>query len=190
MSRAPILLDLPTQIDTPRLILRPPRAGDGAMVLDAAIDSLSELRQWPANLPWAIPEPELDAYETFCRRSHAQFILREHLNFLIFDRDDARVLGVCSLHKLRWVERRAEVGFWGRSGTHGHGYLSEAVVALKTFGADKLAARRIDMLTDVRNTRARALAERCGFTLEGVLSHYAHVADGTLHDTAVYAFIP
>ncbi|MCX9157446.1 GNAT family N-acetyltransferase [Niveibacterium sp. 24ML] len=190
MNRAPILFDLPAQIDTPRLILRPPRAGDGAAVLDAVGDSLTELRQWPANLPWAVPEPELDAFETFCRRSHAQFILREHLNYLILDRDTARLLGVCSLHALKWPERFAEIGFWGRSGTHGQGYVTEAVTALKAFAIETFGAQRIELLTDARNTRARALAERVGFKLEGVLQHYAKAPDGSLHDTALYALIP
>lgn len=190
MSDAAILLDIPEQIDTARLRLSVPRAGDGPALLAAVTDSLAELRAWPANLPWAVPEPELAVFETFCRRSHAQFILRDHLNFLIRTRADNRLVGVCSLHNARWSPRRFEAGFWGRAGTHGQGYVSEAVTALRDLATHTLDAMRVELLTDARNQRARAVAERTGFVLEGVLRRQAREADGTPRDWALYAYCP
>ena len=45
MSFRPILLDLPTPITTPRLILRPPQIGDGIAVNEAVLESFDVLRQ-------------------------------------------------------------------------------------------------------------------------------------------------
>nr|WP_242533399.1 GNAT family protein [Niveibacterium umoris] len=182
---------MPEQIETGRLILRPPQAGDGAATHAAVCDSLAELRAWPANLPWAVPEPTIAASETFCRKGQAQFLLRTSLIFLIFERLTGQMVGVCSLHKIDWPTRRCEVGFWGRSGTHGRGYLSEALRALTALAiAPPISARRLELFTDARNHRARALAERVGFRFEGVMRDYCVEPDGTRRDLAVYGLVP
>ncbi|WP_374402961.1 GNAT family N-acetyltransferase [Niveibacterium sp.] len=187
MSRAPILLELPGQIDTARLTLRPPRAGDGAVVLAAVCDSLAELRCWPANLPWAAPEPALDNFETFCRRAEAQFLLREDFTFLIRRSADGQLVGACGLHRFDWLARRFEIGYWGHTPSLGHGYLSEAVCAIRDLGLRQLHARRLEIFTDARNHRSRALAERCGFTLEHIRPHGAETAHDERPVCAVYA---
>jgi hypothetical protein len=46
----PLLLDLPEHLVTARLILRPPRAGDGPELNGAVRESRPELRRW---MPWA-----------------------------------------------------------------------------------------------------------------------------------------
>ena len=46
---------------------------------------------------------------------------------------------------------------------------------------------RVELITDAHNTASRRVAERCGFTLEGVLRHERRGADGTLRDTCIYA---
>ncbi|MEO8812475.1 MAG: hypothetical protein ABI376_06150 [Caulobacteraceae bacterium] len=53
----PLLLDLPDWIETGRLVIRPPRAGDGQSLFEAVAESLTELRKWPASLGWAMAEP-------------------------------------------------------------------------------------------------------------------------------------
>jgi hypothetical protein len=45
---APILINVPAEIETPRLLLRCPRAGDGVVVHEAVVESLQELRAWSA----------------------------------------------------------------------------------------------------------------------------------------------
>jgi hypothetical protein len=42
----PILLDLPPLIQTQRLLLRPPQAGDGKALFEAVSESLPELRRF------------------------------------------------------------------------------------------------------------------------------------------------
>ncbi|MFM2446376.1 MAG: hypothetical protein RI936_823, partial [Pseudomonadota bacterium] len=53
----PLLLELPGHIDTRRLHLRVPRAGDGAALYAAIVESLPELRRFLASLPWVAAEP-------------------------------------------------------------------------------------------------------------------------------------
>ena len=46
----PLLLDLPEEIVTQRLVLRPPRAGDGATMNEAIAETIEALQRW---MPWA-----------------------------------------------------------------------------------------------------------------------------------------
>ena len=64
----PILIDVPERIETERLVLRVPRAGDGPLVNDAIGASHAELAPW---MPWAGTMPSVDESEAHCRR-HCQ----------------------------------------------------------------------------------------------------------------------
>ena len=59
----PILLDLPTQITTPRLLLRPPKIGDGVIVNEAVSESFENLREY---MPWAKEKPSVEDSEITC----------------------------------------------------------------------------------------------------------------------------
>ena len=56
-----ILLDIPDQIESERLILRSPMPGDGSIVYAAVTASLGALRAFPASMPWAMEEPSVDS---------------------------------------------------------------------------------------------------------------------------------
>src|SRR6187455_566364 len=82
----PILIDVPSRIETKRLVLRVPRAGDGPLVNDAIGVSHAELAPW---MPWAGTMPSVDESEAHCRRQQARFLLREDFVFFMFVRDAA-----------------------------------------------------------------------------------------------------
>ena len=50
----PILLDIPEQFETERLLMRAPRAGDGAVVNTSLLETLDDIRRFPASMPWAM----------------------------------------------------------------------------------------------------------------------------------------
>src|SRR5688572_27930068 len=62
----PILLDVPEQFQTERMLLRIPRGGDSRFIWPAVVDSQDELRPW---MPWAYPNAEEKSVEEFCRRA-------------------------------------------------------------------------------------------------------------------------
>ena len=59
--------------------------------------------------------------------------------------------------------------------------------ALTQLGFDALRARRIELRMDDGNQRSRRVAERAGFTLEGVLRRQSLTPQGEPRDTRVYA---
>lgn len=187
MLRPLLLRDLPSRIESARLICRVPEAGDGVHVHEAVSASLPELRAVLAAVPWAAAEPSVQASETFCRRGFADFHARKDFPFLLFERETKRLVGACGLHRPDWQVPRLEIGYWCRSDCTGHGYITEAVNALVQYAYDQLGAVRVEVIVDESNIRSRRVAERSGFTLEGVLRSHSRGPDGALRDICVYA---
>lgn len=87
----PLLLDIPLQLETERLILRAPhQTGDGKIVNQAIKDSFSELKAW---LPFAQELPTAEETEINLRNAHINFLKRESFRFLIFDKNSNHFIG-------------------------------------------------------------------------------------------------
>jgi RimJ/RimL family protein N-acetyltransferase len=190
MSADPLLIDVPERLDGERTVLLAPRAGLGAEMAVVIAQSLSHLRPW---MPWAQDAPTAESSEMVVRRMQADFISRSDLCFQIYarkpDGSAGRLLGGTGLHRIDWTVRKFEIGYWIRPEAAGQGHVSEAVRLLAALAFDRLRARRVEIRCDARNLKSRAVAERCGFTLEGVLRRDALGVDGQARDTAVYARI-
>ena len=65
--------------------------------------------------------------------------------------------------------------------------MTETVRALARTAFDRLGARRVEIRTDAANERSWRVAERAGFTLEGVLRKDSVTPQGEPRDTRVYA---
>ena len=186
----PILLDLPTSIESHRLLLRPPRSGDGAMLHEAIAESLPALRRFLASLPWVAEEQTPASAEVFCRNAESNFLARRDLPFLVFAKASGRLVGASGLHRTNWDVPKTEVGYWIRSSESGKGYITEAVDTLVAFALATLGAQRVELVSDEENLASRRVAERCGFALEGVHRNERRAPDGSLRNTCIYARFP
>ncbi|ANH70642.1 GNAT family N-acetyltransferase [Mitsuaria sp. 7] len=186
----PILIEVPERLETSRLVLLAPRAGLGPVLNRAVLDAQEYLKPW---MPWAHETPSVEQSEAIARRMQAQFLQRQHLAYYLHERGPdgqvGRLIGGAGLHTLEWKVRRYELGYW-ISPTHtGRGLVSEAVIALAQLAFGALRARRLEIRTDSRNAASRAVAERCGFSLEGLLRDDALNVSGQLSDTCIYGMI-
>lgn len=187
-ARDPLLVDLPAQITTGRFVLRAPRAGDGDMLNAAVCQSIEALRPW---MPWAQQVPTLQESELECRRMAAKFLRREDLPLFILEpgsgAGEERLLGGTGLHRIDWSVPRFEIGYWRRSGEERRGVIGEAVSRLSRFAFDHLGARRVEIRMAGSNAASRRVAERAGFTFEGLLRRDTLGVDGQPRDTLVYS---
>lgn len=181
----PLLIDLPEQILTPRLVLRPPRAGDGRAMNEAIHETAQDLKLW---MPWAQTLPTVTESEINARQAHAKWILRQDLRLHLHDRQTGRFLGGSGLHQIKWAVPAFEVGFWLRKSAQGQGYISESTTAIARFAFSFLGAKRLALHCDARNAKSRRVAERLGFELEGRLRHEGLSSDGELpRDVLVFS---
>lgn len=179
-----LLLDIPEQLETERLLLRAPRPGDGPMIAQAVNDSLDHLSPW---MSWADHAPTPEESEQVAHNMLAQFIRREALSYRLIHRSDQRFVGMCALFNFNWDVPSGEIGYWVRSSEQGHGYVTEAVNRLTAFAFDNLYLQRIEIRCDARNVRSAAVAERAGYLLEARLRQHRMAVDGALADTLIFA---
>ncbi|QQF63951.1 GNAT family N-acetyltransferase [Bacillus mojavensis] len=184
----PILLDVPLQLETERLILRAPhQTGDGKIVNQAIRDSFNELKAW---LPFAQELPTVEETEINLRNAHINFLKRESFRFLIFDKASNNFIGITSLQRIDWTIPKCEIGYWVNTKFGGNGYMTEAVKKLATFGLHHIKFRRIEIRCESTNLKSRAIPEKLGFVFEGTLRNDDLSADGrNLIDTCFYSII-
>ncbi|WP_078596097.1 GNAT family N-acetyltransferase [Evansella clarkii] len=185
----PLLVNIPTQLETERLILRPPRQfGDGSFVNAAIKDSLNELQAW---LPFAQTMPSVEETEANLREAHINFLKRESLRFLIFHKETNEFTGVASFENINWEIPKCQIGYWINTKFSGKGYMSETVKTLTEFGLNDIKFKRIEIRCESSNLKSRSIPEKLGFELEGILKNEDLSADRSrLTDTCIYALVP
>jgi ribosomal-protein-serine acetyltransferase len=84
----------------------------------------------------------------------------------------------------------AEIGYWIDGAYEGRGLVTGAVIALIELGFRHVGVHRIAIRAGVDNVRSRAIPERLGFTLEGVLRGEGKGSAGHgFHDLALYSML-
>ncbi len=180
----PIMIDVPSEMETERLLMRCPRFGDGERVNAAVRESAGEVGRW---MPWAAPTPEPAATEKWCREAASKFISREAIHYVLFLKTTDTIVGVCGIHRMDWAVPMFEIGYWLRTSHCGSGYMTEAVGRLVRLALDDLGANRVEIRVDVKNDRSSRVAQRLGFQLDGVLRCDARGAEKELRDTRIYS---
>ena len=179
-------LNVRETIETERMILRAAKSGDGAESFDAVIESVAELTPW---MPWVHPEPTLEESLEFHAQAQAKWYSRDMLDFQWCDKATGKLIGKGGFHTIAWDVPKLEIGYWVRTSMAGNGYCTEAVNALVAFAHRELGAKRLEICSDPRNQKSRNVAERCGFTLEGIQRRNMRDPFGGLRDSCMYALI-
>lgn len=81
-----------------------------------------------------------------------------------------------------------EIGYWIAASHEGRGIVTCACRSLISHLFDDLGSHRVVITAGTDNVRSRAIAERLGFTHEGVLREAGHNADGYF-DLEVYGLL-
>ncbi len=184
----PTLLNLPMPITTPRLILRPPQVGDGAILHAAIVESFEELHRF---MPWAKELQSIEQTEEYVRHAAANWIVKRaedpYLPLLIFDRSTEELIGATGYHHINWDVPCLETGYWLRTSRTGEGLMTEAVNAQTRYAFEALKINRIAITCDITNIRSKSIPERLGFHLEGTLKNNRLAVNGSITDTLVFA---
>ncbi|KRF10182.1 acetyltransferase [Paenibacillus sp. Soil766] len=184
MASDPILFSIPEAFESRRLLIRAPILDDGIKVNEAIRESMEELIPW---MPWAQTMPTLEESEANIRKARLKFLERSDMRLLILLKETGELIGSSGLHNIDWNIRRFEIGYWVRSSFGGQGYMTEAVEAILNFAIQELQANRVEIRCDSKNIRSYRVAERLGFTLEGIIRNDDLSVDGSLRDTMVFS---
>jgi ribosomal-protein-serine acetyltransferase len=82
----------------------------------------------------------------------------------------------------------AEVGYWIDADFEGRGLVTQAVTAVLDHAFGPLGLHRVELRTNPSNDRSRGVAQRLGFTQEGILREAGAFPDGR-RDDVVYGLL-
>jgi RimJ/RimL family protein N-acetyltransferase len=142
----------------------------------------AEIRRWLPPIP--IPYTEQDATD-FIATAGADD--RDRLMFAIAARDDAAEL-VGSIG-LRMLEPGvAQTGYWVAPEARGRGIASAALRLLSRWVLRNAELARLQLFTDVDNPSSMRVAERAGFTREGMLRNWYDLR-GERRDAVMFSLL-
>ncbi len=95
-------------------------------------------------------------------------------------------LGFMALVKLDLETQEAEAGYIVASHARGRGVATRGLKLLTDWAFAELPLERIELFIDVENAPSEVVAQRCGYTREGVL-RWTYLKPGLRSDTIVYS---
>lgn len=124
-------------------------------------------------------------------REHLQHVAEcaargDMLEWQLFD--GAKLCGAVRLHQIESVNRKASIAYYLDAGHQGRGIAAAAVRALLRHAFGELHLNRIELRCASGNAASRGLAERLGFSREGLLKQ-AEFLNGAFADHEVYALL-
>jgi len=144
-------------------VLRPLTEADPQPLFEAVDRNRAHLRRF---LPWLDSTRSVRDIEAFRARVQAQEREGSGLSRVI--EHAAAISGVIGFNHIDLLNRRAEIGYWIDRTLEGRGLMRRSCAQLIRYAFDELDMHRVSIDAAVDNRRSRALAERLGFTLEGV----------------------
>lgn len=169
-------------IDAPRVRLR--------WLTERDVDALFAIFSDPVMMRyWATPPmKERAEAERYLRSIHEGFAGKTLFQWGVERKEDARLIGSCTLFRLDAANGRCEIGYGLGSAYWKMGYMSEALPAVIQFAFDRLRMRRIEADVDPRNDSSLRLLGRLGFRQEGLLRERWNVG-GELQDSVVLGLL-
>lgn len=160
--------------------LRPWRGEDVVALYDAVMVDQEHIAR---RLRWADGVYTTDRADEFIARTLLEY--REgHLNYAI--EVDGAVAGGIGVPRFIADEREFEIGYWLSQPYTGRGIMTRSAEALTRFLFRERQAHRVQIAALTENTASCAVAERLGFSLEGVFRR-ARMNRGQWCDLAWYA---
>lgn len=164
------------------LELRPVRAGDAEELHALAAANREHLRPW---MPWAV-DLRPAATQAFVEGAVGQAARDEGLQAVIVER--GAIIGSAGHHRVDGRNRSTSVGYWLAATHQGRGIATAAVRALCAHAFETRDLHRVELHARPDNVRSRAVAERLGFTREGLRREAEH-HDGRFYDLVLYALL-
>jgi ribosomal-protein-serine acetyltransferase len=135
------------------------------VMTDLIVRNQARLARWE---PWAEQPATLESTRAYIRAALEDFVRGRQISTIIALEEGRLFVGRCGM-RINPQHGLGDIGYWIDGDYEGRGIVSRASRALISAVFDELGLTRVDLRTSVGNARSRALAERLGFTFEGVL---------------------
>jgi ribosomal-protein-serine acetyltransferase len=167
----------------PRISLRMVEERHADAIFELVNRDRDYLREW---LPWVDATVTAEDTRAFIRSALEQFAGNHGFTAAIWRGSD--VLGVIGTHRIDWLNRRAEVGYWLGRSFQGAGIMTDACRAVVSHLLSEMDLHRVDIRCAVGNHRSQAIPKRLGFVQDGILRE-AQLLHDRYHDLIVFGML-
>jgi len=165
------------------LLLRPAVPSDAEAIRE--VYSEPDIRRW---MGWDERPPDDAEARANIRRAERAWQDRTWAVFRIVDAATDEVVGGANLRL--GDHRIGEVSYFLRASARGRGLATRAVALVAGWAFDELGLERIELRVHPENQASIRVAERAGFTREGVERASRAWPDGSRFDSVVYSLLP
>jgi RimJ/RimL family protein N-acetyltransferase len=149
------------------VLLRPWRDSDVPQMVEACKDE--EIARWTA-APYPYTEADAQAWV------RGELVNGEppgdRVSFAVAEpNDEPRLLAAMSIQRI-FRGKTGEIGYWAAPWARGRGVMTHAVRLLAQWSFREFELRRIELVIAVDNPASNRVAEKVGFTNEGILRQY------------------
>jgi len=141
------------------------------------------LREW---LPWVDMTIAVEDTLNFIETSLLQFAGNDGFSAGIWS--GAEFIGGIGTHKIDWLYRRVEIGYWIAQKFQGRGIVTDACRAVIDHAFEAWRLNRVEIHCAIGNEKSCAIPKRLGFKFEGVLRE-AQLLNGEYQDINVYGML-
>ncbi len=141
------------------------------------------LRQW---LPWVDLTTEVEVTQNFIKTSLQQFANNHGFAAGIWR--GSEFIGGIGTHRIDWLYRRVEIGYWIAQKYQGRGIITAACRAVINHAFAEWRLNRVEIHCATGNEKSCAIPRRLGFQFEGVMRE-AQLLNGEYQDIHVYAML-
>ena len=185
-NRIPLLL--PESFESNRLHLRCYREDDAAWCYEMSVRNREHLRRYESgNVMMTLESPE----HTKATLIELKKYWEEETCLFIgcFSKDTSEFVGQIYVGPFSVQPPDYIIGYFADVDHEGRGYITEAVQTVIGLIFELLGAHRVRIHCDATNVRSQGVAERCGFTREGLIRQDHRNPDGSLSDTVIYGLL-
>ena len=165
------------------LLLRPSVPDDAEAIRE--VYSEPDIRRW---MGWDDQPPDEAEARASIERAARAWEERTWAVFRIVDAETGKVVGGVNLRL--GDHRIGEISYFLRASARGRGLATRAVRLVAGWAFDELGLERIELRVHPENEASRRVAERAGFTREGVERASRAWPDGSRFDSVVYSLLP
>ncbi|MCI3926329.1 GNAT family N-acetyltransferase [Paenibacillus sp. TRM 82003] len=152
-------------------------------VFSTTLENKAYLSRW---LPWVEGTFSSDDTLSFIANELEKFAARRGMTFGIWLK--GAYAGNVSFNTIDLHHRKAEIGYWLAERYTGRGVMTRSCRALLDYAFGDLRLHRVEIRSAVGNAASRAIPERLGFTLEGIVRGAERIAHGYV-DHAIYGML-
>lgn len=164
-------------------LLRLPEKRHAEELHNLIAQNYDHLAEWEL---WVTVERTLEDTQNFILRNLKQYA--ENGGFEISIVHKGLIAGLIGYNYFDWNNRKTEIGYWLGASFQHKGLVTKSCRALINHAFDELKMNRAEIRCGVGNKRSRMVAERLGFTEEGVLRQAERLHDEYI-DHVVYGML-